>query len=161
MQCMNGHMFYDLGGDGSLGDEDKMKIRKVVAWVQCQLATISAPKLGLFTLNDDGTIGIGPLPKAFGFQGPFESTSDYLLSWTAHANFRNTALLKIELEDDALLQSLKKSVSSFPSRLESFIRATPSVGSLSKNGGYPIVHRDFLVHNILFDDQYNFVGVID
>lgn len=26
---------------------------------------------------------------------------------------------------------------------------------------YPIVHRDFLLHNILFDDTYNIVGVID
>ncbi|CZT09981.1 uncharacterized protein RAG0_14585 [Rhynchosporium agropyri] len=27
--------------------------------------------------------------------------------------------------------------------------------------GYPIVHRDFLPHNILFDDAYNIVGMID
>lgn len=50
---------------------------------------------------------------------------------------------------------------SFPSRLKSAVEKKLSRSPTTCENGYPIVHRDFLLHNILFDDVYNIVGVID
>jgi aminoglycoside phosphotransferase (APT) family kinase protein len=51
-------------------------------------------------------------------------------------------------------------VVSFPSRLKSAVK-TPSRNPITCDNRYPIVHGDLLLHNILFDDAYNVVGVID
>lgn len=48
-------------------------------------------------------------------------------------------------------------VTSFASRLKSVVEK----GLTSCKEGYPIVHPDFLLHNILFDDELNIAGVID
>jgi hypothetical protein len=65
------------------------------------------------------------------------------------------------LEDNDELQSLKQAVISFPSRLKSAVEKRSPRKPTGYGNRYPIVHRDFLLHNILFDDTYNVVGVID
>lgn len=126
------------------------------------MVTASISKLGSLVLTPNGTIDIDPLPAPFGFEGPFTSEADYFLSWAARAQFGNADFLRGRLEDSEGLRGLKRAVISFPSRLKSAMEKTSS----SRNpdpceNRYPIVHRDFLLHNILFDDAYNVVGVID
>jgi hypothetical protein len=125
------------------------------------MATALISKLGSLVLGPDGTIDIGPLPASFGFEGPFTSAADYFLSWAAHAKFGNLDFLRDVLEDNDGLRSLKRAVISFPSRLKSAMEKTTSTNLVTCENRYPIVHRDFLLHNILFDDTYNVVGVID
>jgi len=125
------------------------------------MATASISKLGSLVLRPNGTIDIGPLPAAFGSEGPFASEADYFLSWAAHAKFGNSDFLRGRLEDDDGLRSLKHAVISFPSRLKSAMEKTSSRNLTTCENRYPIVHRDFLLHNILFDDTFNVVGVID
>ena len=124
------------------------------------MATASISKLGSLVLGPSGTVEIGPLPASFGFEGPFFSEADYFLSWAAHARFGNLDFLHSRQEDDDRLRNLKQAVVSFPSRLKSAVK-TSLENSISCENRYPIVHRDFLLHNILFDDAYNVVGVID
>ncbi|CZT43437.1 uncharacterized protein RSE6_03478 [Rhynchosporium secalis] len=71
MQCIQGNMLFDLGGPGILNDEQKSGIRKSIASIQCQMATAKISKLGSLVLGPNGTVDIGPLPAAFGFEGPF------------------------------------------------------------------------------------------
>jgi Phosphotransferase enzyme family len=125
------------------------------------MATASISKLGSLVLQPDGTVDIGPLPASFGFEGPFTSAADYFLSWAAHAKFGNTDFLCARLEDNDRLRSLQQAVISFPSRLKSAVEKRSSRSPTTRENRYPIVHRDFLLHNILFDDTYNVVGVID
>jgi hypothetical protein len=125
------------------------------------MATVSVSKLGSLVLGPNGTINIGPLPAAFGFQGPFKSTVDYFLSWATHAKFGNSSFLCARPGEDDDLRSLKQGVISFPSRLKSAVEKKLSRNPTTCEDGYPIVHRDFLLHSILFDDAYNIVGVID
>jgi aminoglycoside phosphotransferase (APT) family kinase protein len=125
------------------------------------MATASINKLGSLVLGPNGTIDIGPLPASFGFEGPFTSTADYFLSWAAHAKFGNLDFLHGRLEDNDRLRSLKRAVISFPSRLKSAVEKRSSRNPTAYENRYPIIHRDFLPHNILFDDTYNVVGVID
>ena len=176
MQCIRGNMLFDLGGPGILNNEQKSGIRKSIASIQvcrnsyqyfrlayyecyqCQMATAKINKLGSLVLGPNGTVDIGPLPAPFGFEGPFSSAVDYFFSWASHAEFGNTDFLRDRHEDNDGLRSLKQAVISFPSRLKSAMESRNPVGC---ENGYPIVHRDFLLHNILFDDAYNVVGVID
>jgi hypothetical protein len=100
-------------------------------------------------------------PAPFGFEGPFTLAADYFLSWASHAEFGNLDFLYGRLEDNDELQSLKQAVISFPSRLKSAVEKRSPRKPTGYGNRYPIVHRDFLLHNILFDDTYNVVGVID
>ncbi|KAG9228377.1 hypothetical protein BJ875DRAFT_389546 [Amylocarpus encephaloides] len=151
MQCIRGNMLFDLRGPAMHNNEEKSRIQKSIALIQCQVTTAKIDKLGSLVLGPNGTVDIGPLPASFGFEGPFSSAADYFLSWAAHVEFGNMDFLRDRPEDNDRLRSLKRTVISFPSRLKSVI----------EKRAYPIVHRDFQLHNILFDDTYNVVGVID
>ncbi|TLD34481.1 Protein kinase-like domain protein [Venturia nashicola] len=158
MQCIQGNMLYDLGGPGVLTEEQKEKVRSSIASIQCQMSTIRLEKIGSLILGPGDTIEIGPLPASFGFQGPFSSPIDYYLSWAAHAEFGDTNWLK-EPTDDQTLKTLKQEVECFLAGLVSALKKRPPPTSSSE--GYPLIHRDFLPHNILFDEQYNIVGLPD
>ncbi|KAI9789351.1 MAG: hypothetical protein M1816_006240 [Peltula sp. TS41687] len=158
MQCIRGNMFYDLGGPSVLACEQRAKVQRSIALLQYQMATVSLSKLGSLVLKADGTVEIGPLPASFGFQGPFTSPAGFFISWAAHAKSASSAFLHDQFEDDLTLRDLKQAVISFPSRLKETMEQRPPSACET---GYPIVHRDFLMHNILFDDAYNVVGVID
>lgn len=125
------------------------------------MASASINKLGSLVLGPNGTIDIGPLPASFGFEGPFTSAVDYFLSWVAHAEFGNLDFLYGRLEENDELRSLKQAVTLFPSRLKSAVEKRSPKNPIGYENCYPIVHRDFQLHNILFDDTYNVVGVID
>ncbi|KAK2859897.1 hypothetical protein FQN49_004596 [Arthroderma sp. PD_2] len=161
MECIEGNMLYDLGGPGILNDEQKNKIRKSIAAIQCQMATAAVDKLGSLILLPNGQIDIGPLPAAFGFSGPFTSEIDYFISWAEHVKFGNLKFLKSRQEDTDFIRDLRREAVEFPSRLKVEIEQFLPREQSSKRAVYPIVHPDFLQHNILYDDEYNVVGVID
>lgn len=121
------------------------------------MASICLGKIGSLIFGADGMVDIGPLPASFGFQGPFSSPIDYFLSWSANAKFKNSKFLLKQSNDDTTLKALKHEVECFPARLASALEDRPPTGGTS----YPLVHKDFLIHNILFDEEYNVVGVID
>ncbi|KAB5513256.1 kinase-like domain-containing protein [Coniochaeta sp. 2T2.1] len=154
MQCIGGNMLFDLGGPGVLTDEQRAKIRRSVASIQCKLMDAPLTQLGSLILKPDGGIDIGPLPAAFGFEGPFRSTADYFLSWARHnTTFKNSHLLGAH-------PSLRQAAQAFPRRLASTVESLVSPEH-SGDGAYPILHPDFLMHNILLDDDYEVVGIID
>ncbi|KAG8415435.1 hypothetical protein J3458_009282 [Metarhizium acridum] len=108
-------------------------------------------KLGSLVLKSNGDIDIGPLPSQFGFKGPFDFMTDYFSAWAAHnAEFKNICRLK----DMQLIRATE----SFPQRLKLMSNAR-MIAKTSRN--YPIIHPDFQMHNLLLDDSYDIVGVID
>jgi hypothetical protein len=123
------------------------------------MSTICLEKIGSLILGPEGTIEIGPLPSSFGFQGPFAQPIDYYLSWTAHAKFKNSKFLCEEPNDDQALKTLKHEVKCFPASLARALKERPP--PISSSEGYPLIHWDFLLHNVLFDEQYNVVGLPD
>jgi aminoglycoside phosphotransferase (APT) family kinase protein len=117
-------------------------------------------KLGSLVLGTDGVVDVGPLPASFGFEGPFNSVSDYFLSWSRNSTFGKPDFLLTHHDDNDWLRKLKQDVASFPSRLKTIIEKG-SLKNLSSRNRYPILNRDFLPRNMLFDDEFNIVGVID
>jgi aminoglycoside phosphotransferase (APT) family kinase protein len=53
----------------------------------------------------------------------------------------------------------KLEVKCFPVSLARTVKAKPPPTSSSK--GFPLIHWDFLLHNVLLDDQFNIVGLPD
>jgi hypothetical protein len=92
-----------------------------------------------------------------GFCGPFSSLLEYLQYWASHTKFKNPKSLIETPDDSSTLRALKAAAPAFPDDLISALEKKPSANSLV----YPIVHKDFLLQNLVFDDEYNVVGVID
>ncbi|KAF1948850.1 hypothetical protein CC80DRAFT_540719 [Byssothecium circinans] len=151
MQCIEGNMIFDLGGLDVLTDEQNAKLRDSIASIQCRLADASLSKLGSLVLKPNGDTDISPLPASFGFEGPFHSMADYFFSWADHnTSFKNSHQLREP--------SLRQAADSFPRRLRSTVEKVIPAGHSSN---YPIVHPDFQMHNLLLNDEYEIVGVID
>ena len=75
----------------------------------------------------------------------------YFSAWADH-NTTHKNLKRLEEPD------LRRAAESFPQRLKASIqRYRPA----RRSNRFPIIHPDFLMHNILLNDEYEIVGVID
>ncbi|KND89022.1 Altered inheritance of mitochondria protein 9, mitochondrial [Tolypocladium ophioglossoides CBS 100239] len=151
MHCIEGNMLYDLGGPCILNSEQSERVRKSIASIQCQLFGASLNQIGCLVLDSSGEVGIGHLPAAFGFQGPFNLPADYFSSWVG----QNPKFKNLQHLNDL---SLRHATESFPGRLGSVIHKLNANGLC---GRYPVLHPDFFMHNILLNDEFEVVGVID
>ncbi|KAJ5578690.1 uncharacterized protein N7459_007654 [Penicillium hispanicum] len=125
-----------------------------MAQIQIELSRIQLPKIGtILHKNDDGSYEQGPIP---GLGGPFESATEFFEAWAANSEF---GLSEDRLRGTAgsLTEELLSSASSFKSLVGS------SAGKLSvrDRGPFPICHGDFGHNNMIFDDNYQLLGVID
>lgn len=110
----------------------------------------SISQIGCLTFDSGNNIVIGHLPVAFGSQGPFTRAADYFLSWCDQdPEFKNLPRLNNPL--------LKSATQSFPKCLKLAIQKVRN----DKTCRYPIVHPDFGLHNILLNNDFEIVGVID
>jgi hypothetical protein len=98
-------------------------------------------KVGLIFRNPDGSFRVGPIPL---LGGPFESASDYFKSW-ARVNSLPSSKITADYNRD------------FPDRIS---RLAAHLSSYDR-GPFPIFHPDFANHNLLVNDQYDLIGVID
>lgn len=103
------------------------------------------PKIGAIIRCQDGTYDVGPLP---GLGGPFDTVTEYLMAWAETAIFND-----MEGADD----EIKASIMAFPQKLKALAANIPA----RDHGPFPLVHDDFGHNNIVVDDDYNILGVID
>jgi len=95
-------------------------------------------KIGsIFKNRETGRFEIGPLPDGLG--GPYKTTAEYYRAWAA----RNMAK--------------QADGSDFPSRVDE----VSSFISEYNNGPFRLIHGDFSQHNIIVDDDFNMLAVID
>lgn len=93
----------------------------------------------------------------FGHQGPHTSTSEYLLSWANHAQFPLNDALDSGYDDFVAGNAIEF----IPHLQTAIIKNQIAINSSPHEGRYYIVHPDFTPSNVLFDDNWNLVGVID
>lgn len=103
------------------------------------------PKIGAIIRRQDGTYDIGPLPD---LGGPFSTATEYLMAWAKAARFPDM---------DGASDEIKASIIDFPLR----IRARAANIPIRDLGPFPLVHDDFGHANVVVDDNYNILGVID
>lgn len=120
--------------------------------IQTEISSITFPKIGAIVRQEDGTYDVGPLP---GLGGPFDTATQYLKAWAKNARFPDLSQAKEacgEYYDEVVAQ-----IVDFPQKLEELAAGIP----MRDHGPFPLFHRDFGHNNIVVDDDYNVLGVID
>ncbi|KAF9772981.1 hypothetical protein IL306_009275, partial [Fusarium sp. DS 682] len=119
-----------------------------------QLAAVRLPQIGtVVSLNADGTCQQGPIP---GLGGPFNTATEFFQAWAAKAKFGMTEE-KLREASGPYAAEIVPSVSSFP---ESISRLAGRLSVLDR-GPFPLCHGDFGHNNIIVDDAYQILGIID
>lgn len=95
----------------------------------------------------------GPIP---GLGGPFETAREYFVAWARNVQFPSgedaiRSQVPPDLADDLIL-----SIRQFPSQFETALNRL----SLSC-GPFPLHHPDFHHSNVIIDDTYNILSIID
>lgn len=117
------------------------------------MASIRFPKIGMISQRDDGSYEIGPIP---GLGGPFETAQEYFVAWTRNVQFpTGETAIRSQVPPD-LADELILSIRQFP------LRFREALGRLSMScGPFPLHHPDFYHSNVIIDDAYNILSIID
>lgn len=112
------------------------------------------PKIGtILRRNNDGSFEQGPIP---GIGGPFATATEFFQKWAETVEF-GLSSAKLKEAAGSLADELSFSASSF----RSLVRAFAGKLSVQDKGPFPLCHGDFGHNNMVFDDNYNLLGVID
>lgn len=127
----------------------------ILFWTsQVDLSIIKLPKIGTICgINDDGSYRQGPIP---GLGGPFETAAEFFKAWSTRVDF---GLSPDQLKEAAgpYAGELSASASSFKTLVNDLAESL----SVHNKGPFPLCHGDFGHNNIIFDDRYQLLGVID
>lgn len=106
-------------------------------------------------MNDDDSYKQGPIP---GLGGPFNTAAEFFEAWAKKARFPvpedRVRAMAGEFADEIL-----SGISQFPSGIRRF--ANKVALSASNNGPFPFCHGDFGHNNIVVNDEYDVLSVID
>ena len=122
--------------------------------LQTEMSSIMFPKIGTIFRAEDGTYDVGPLH----FGGPFNTATEYLKAWARNARFATLSHLPYVKEGcGEYYDEIVAQIEEFPHKLEELAALIP----MHDHGPFPLFHVDFGHLNIVVDDAYNVLGVID
>jgi len=104
---------------------------------QVKIWNLKFDKVGSIYKTSSGKYEVGPLADGTG--GPYETATEYYKAWAAKNKSKPGA------------------TSDLVSRIEC---AAPIISKYDK-GPFRLIHTDFALHNVMVDDQYNILGIID
>jgi len=152
MDCLPGNVGMDLGMKVPL--EYKQKFLRSLAEIHVQLATVQLPMIGtIVSRNKDGTYRQGPIP---GLGGPFSTATEFFIAWAAKTTFGMTDE-ELRTASGEYADEIIPSVSSFPKSISNLASRL----STRDHGPFPLCHGDFGHNNIIVDDEYRVLGLID
>ena len=96
---------------------------------------------------------MGPLE---GLGGPFDTATEFLKAWVRETEFRNS-MDNIEDECGEDSDEIAASIREFPLRLEQLATNI----AIQDHGPFPLFNNDFGHNNIVVNDNYKTLGVID
>lgn len=104
-------------------------------------------------MNADGSFEQGPIP---GLGGPFQTATEFFKAWSDKTGF---GISEERLKDACgeYFSQVLPSVLSFPES----ISAIADKLSICDQGPFPLFHGDFGHNNVIVDDDYNVLGLID
>ncbi|KAJ5642538.1 hypothetical protein N7490_006538 [Penicillium lividum] len=152
MDCLRGNVGMDVGM--KVPHLYKRCVFSKMAEIQINLSRVRLPKIGtILRKNEDGSFEQGPIP---GIGGPFETATEFFEAWAVKVEF---GLSEAKLREPAvsLADELSFSASSFISLMKSLAGNL----SLQDKGPFPLCHGYFGHNNMIFDDKYKLLGVID
>ena len=152
MESLKGNAAVDLN-DRLIHPEHKASFYRSLAQYQTEISSITFPKIGFPIRNPDGTYDVGPLPR---LGGPFSTATEYLQAWAKHTPFYGgTDELKemCGVYGDEILSG----VLAFPQKVSELVDRI----AVRDHGPFPLIHSDFFHSNIIVDDNWKVLGVID
>lgn len=171
MNCFEGNVGMDLGMEipsaykrSFLSDVAKLHVStRQASWnnqsadpgmYQVQLANVLLPQIGTIeSIDADGAYRQGPIP---GLGGPFDTATEFFKAWASDTRFRLTAE-DLQVACGIYTDEIHQSVSSFPAAIGLLADRI----SVHNNGPFPLCHGDFGHNNIIVDNQYKILGIID
>jgi isoamyl acetate esterase len=134
---------------GDLSKDALCKILDQLANVLVQLSTLQFPKIGYLHADDSEEYRIDSMLDRQGKpQGPFTTAGDYY-RWRADQPLHRSNESLVDLQDALFHSYLYQLSLSFLGK------------GVLPDGPFPLAHNDLGVHNTLFDEDWNLVGVID
>jgi isoamyl acetate esterase len=147
MECIHGWRTPPKLQD--LPDTIVHKILDQLANVLLQLSTLQFPKIGYLHDDDEGQYRIDALLDRKGKRiGPLSTALEYY-TWRAEQPLIRSNNSVIDLQDAKFHSYLYKLALPF------------LMNGFRPNGPFPLAHNDLGVHNMLFDENWKLVAVID
>ncbi|KAI9748499.1 MAG: hypothetical protein M4579_007206 [Chaenotheca gracillima] len=154
MECLPGNVGMNLNFN-FIPDRHKAPFFEEMAQIQTDMSSLLFPKIGCIERLEDGTYEVGPIP---GFGGPFDTATDYLKAWAMKTKYAHSAARIKEACGD-IGDEVIASTEAFPGKLQDLAARICATGR--DHGPFPLCHVDFGHNNIVVDDEYKVLGVID
>ncbi|KAF2489588.1 hypothetical protein BU16DRAFT_597006 [Lophium mytilinum] len=158
MECVEGNVGTDIFDDKTFEafpDERKDTLFDSVAEVHVGLSTVLLPKIGtVIGRNEDGTYIQGPI---YPIGGPFDTATEFFQAWAKNMPFCNLAHMPRLLAKGGRSAEIPASIEAF----RAAIQELASKISVCDKGPFPIWHNDCGNNNIIMDDNFAVLGVID
>ncbi|TVY25150.1 hypothetical protein LHYA1_G006488 [Lachnellula hyalina] len=152
MDCLDGNVGMDLGMQVPV--KHQKPLFKSLAKIHVQLSAVQLPKIGtIVSINEDGTYQQGPIP---GIGGPFDTATEFFKAWAANTEF-GMPEEKLRAASGPYAEEILPSVSLFTKSITKIAERL----SVRDKGPFPLCHGDFGHNNIIVDDEYRILGVID
>lgn len=118
-----------------------------------EISSITFPKIGAIVKLRDGTYDVGPLP---GLGGPFISATEYFEAWAKSARYVDSMDRVKQIWGEGYEEIIAQ-IAALPLR----VGELASKIAARDRGPFPLFHVDFGHNNIVVDDDYSVLGVID
>ncbi|KAI3336838.1 hypothetical protein HD806DRAFT_19503 [Xylariaceae sp. AK1471] len=152
MDCLPGNVGMDL--DMKIPPRFKSSFFRKLACIHVELSTVQLPKIGIIvSRNEDGTYQQGSIP---GLGGPFDTATKFFQAWASKTEF-GLPIDRLREASGPYADEIIPSVASFPEAIRRF----SSRISVRDHGPFPLCHGDFGHNNMIVDDEYHVLGVID
>lgn len=116
------------------------------------MAGVRFPKIGTIVCSG-GRFEVGPIP---GVGGPFDTAAQYFEAWAKTAKFPCKEATVRFRTPAYLAEEVVAAIRSFPSGIRDLARWFPF-----QDGPFPLIHTDLYSSNIIIDEDYNVLSVID
>ncbi|ESZ97841.1 hypothetical protein SBOR_1786 [Sclerotinia borealis F-4128] len=153
MDCLEGNVGMDL--DMEIPEEYMQTFLNGMAKIHVELSAVQLPKVGtIISINDEGTYEQGPIP---GIGGPFNTATEFYQARASRVKFPLSEEKLRALSGPGYAAEIIHGVASFPEA----ICIIASKLSVRDSGPFPLCHGDFGHNNLIVDDQYRIIGLID
>lgn len=124
------------------------------------MSSITFPEIGSIRRQPDGSYHVGPIDY---LGGPFKTATEFFKAWAARKPSRtlNTkGIISACGGPGPVAEECLQSMREFLDQLAKLLAKGPLDAEFD-TGPFPLRHTDLGIHNILFDDEWNILSVID
>ncbi|KAG2420429.1 hypothetical protein HFD88_000041 [Aspergillus terreus] len=113
------------------------------------------PKIGSIIRRDNNSFDVGPIP---GLGGPFSTATEFFREWAKQARFPLSEERIRRAMAGGPVDEIIRSIKDFPRRLQDLAN---NISRNNDSGPFPLYHHDLYHSNMIVDDKFLILGVID